>query len=307
MLITATSTLAFVTGPSTYASTSITQQAMKSAHGHARLRTYPTSNPLVNFPTITTNHRRNSRTSIYMSLSSSAMKANLAVSLDTPLFPFTISPSSKSLIRNPFSLAFWRSLLTILVSDAFKTAVVAFILAFALSLLARSAHFAKTRSVSQGNQGFFDSIRWKVIQFMSNSKTKTRSTTETTTAKEEEETKSVDTGIPLEFEIGEDGQEEWKTSTLYSKKAIGDTSYIQYDFQLPHPENTLPLALGQKLELCCLSDDNEVAQGGFYLFSKRGQKGKFSIMAPKTDGRKNRVKFELGKATSKFVSSLVQS
>lgn len=103
----------------------------------------------------------------------------------------------------------------------------------------------------------------------------------------------------------EDG-EQWGVATLTSKKRLGDSSYIQYDFTLPQMDNTLPLTLGQQLDLCCLDDSGLVKKGGFHLFSRRGQKGLFSILAPRYEDRQTRVQYELGEARADFARVLEQ-
>mmetsp|Transcript_18150 Transcript_18150/g.25836 ORF Transcript_18150/g.25836 Transcript_18150/m.25836 type:complete len:475 (+) Transcript_18150:162-1586(+) len=110
-----------------------------------------------------------------------------------------------------------------------------------------------------------------------------------------------DPGIPMPFDDTEgDG---WGKCILRSKKAVGSSdAFVQYDFDLPQKDFVLPLQLGQKLTLCCLDEDNNVAKGEFYLFSPRDTKGSFSIVAP--CGQIEKADLLLGKDNAKFANVL---
>jgi len=115
-------------------------------------------------------------------------------------------------------------------------------------------------------------------------------------------------GIPMTFS-GEGG---WGICTLVSKKPIlpkqsvdqqnyiSSPCYYEYEFALPKKDNTLPLALGQQLTLCCLDDNNQVAKGDFYTFSPRNKKGSFSILLPVYSRKEEHVSFQLGRDRANF-------
>lgn len=228
-------------------------------------------------------------TSLRMSANTEPMRANLAVALDKPVFPFTIQ---EKVVKKPstsiLSPSVWQSILTVLVSDAFKTAVVAFILAFGLSIIARSPTSASSQSILQNIKDYYKLGKGRLMRLLESLKAKFT----------EKFTESKTTGVAMTFE-GDGG---WGVSSFMTKKRILDSSYVQYDFQLPEKDNTLALTLGQKLELCCLDNDDNVVQGSFYLFSKRGKLGSFSLVAPSLSLGQNRVDYEMGKPQADFVS-----
>lgn len=224
-----------------------------------------------------------------MSVSNVVMKANLAVTLDTPIIPFYSSTKSKVVA----SSGFWRGFLTILLSDAFKTAVLAFFLALTLSLFARSPSSITSQSMKQNMRDNYKLAKGKIIRLFNIVKSKLGTIASNGTQ-----------GTPLIFDKDNDGQVGWGVASLLSKKKLGETSYVQYDFQLPLPEHTLPLALGQQLDLCCLSNDNQVNKGAFYLFSDREKKGSFSIVAPLSKENEDKAITELGTESGKFARVL---
>lgn len=230
-------------------------------------------------------------TSLRMSANTESMRANLAVALDKPVFPFTIQ---EKVVKKPstsiLSPSVWQTILTVLVSDAFKTAVVAFILAFGLSIIARSPTSASSQSILQNIKDYYKLGKGRLMRLLETLKAKfTEKLTESKTA-----------GVAMTFE-GDGG---WGVSSFMSKKRILDSSYVQYDFQLPEKDNTLALTLGQKLELCCLDNDDNVVQGSFYLFSKRDKLGSFSLVAPSLSLGQNRVDYEMGKPQADFARVL---
>ena len=98
--------------------------------------------------------------------------------------------------------------------------------------------------------------------------------------------KEKDSGIPMIFEKDTDGNPGWGVCSLLSKTQVGRSHYMKYDFQLPKADNILNLALGQKVTLCCLNNDDQVAKKDYYLFSPKNTKGKFSILA-RMDGKED--------------------
>jgi hypothetical protein len=108
----------------------------------------------------------------------------------------------------------------------------------------------------------------------------------------------VSPGIPMPF----DGDDGWGKCTFRTRKFVGKSSYIQYDFDLPDQEYILPLQLGQKLTLCFLDENNRVQKADFYVSSGRNTKGYFSLVAPL-----EQVEQSIGKANAMFVSVVCHS
>jgi NAD(P)H-flavin reductase len=90
---------------------------------------------------------------------------------------------------------------------------------------------------------------------------------------------SKENGVPMIFDKDNDGNMSWGVCTLSAKKKLGRSNYMKYDFKLPKAENILNLALGQKVSLCCLDNDNKVAKKDYYLFTPKNGKGSFSILS----------------------------
>jgi hypothetical protein len=86
-------------------------------------------------------------------------------------------------------------------------------------------------------------------------------------------------GVPLSFPSDNDG---FGVCTLKSKRPLGKTNYIQYDFALPQANDVLSLDLGQALELCCLDNDDKVANGNYYVYQPQATppSGTFSLLIP---------------------------
>lgn len=109
-------------------------------------------------------------------------------------------------------------------------------------------------------------------------------------------------GMPMPFD-DTDG-EGWGVCTLRSKRVLGKTSFIRYDFDLPHSDYVLPLELGQKIEMCCLDAEDNVAKGDFYVYQpdRKAQPGVFSVLAPNRSPQENSN--VVGDATADLVSVL---
>ena len=76
----------------------------------------------------------------------------------------------------------------------------------------------------------------------------------------------------------------WGKATFLSKKHIGN-SYTIYEFALPKSYYKVPLALGQTLEFCCLSSNDDICTGSFYLYDgdtygKGGSVGVARVVLP---------------------------
>jgi len=187
-------------------------------------------------------------------ISSTMSHADLAVRLDTPILNPTRPVASNYMLK---------SIMAVLVSDVFKTACVAFIIAFLVTFIGKSSKQISRNLLRPIANSI--SHTFKIIQG-----TFSRMIDTMAQSKETE-------GIPLEF----DGKDGWGVCTLESKMDLGRSSYVQYDFKLPDPDNTLPLTLGQKLMLCCLDSSDNVSKKSYYVFSPKKSRGFFSIVAPK--------------------------
>lgn len=108
-------------------------------------------------------------------------------------------------------------------------------------------------------------------------------------------------GIPMPFDSGGDS-EGWGVCTLRSKRRLGRSSFVQYEFDLPASDYTLPLDLGQQISLCCLDSASKVAKGEFFPYNADSKKrlGTFSILAPNRTPPEN--EFAIGDDAANFVS-----
>jgi len=227
------------------------------------------------------NERTNRVSNLALSAAPTAISpSNLAVSLDRPL----LSPVEYT-YRAPASKSVWSSFLTVLLSDVFKTALVAFLLAVGVSLVPKFLG-GSTVSVGSGTAGGSSSSgevsgggsvkNWlstltNRISTSIQSILPTKSTTKTKEAYTE--------SMPF---TGDGG---WGKATLLSKKHIGN-SYTIYEFALPKSYYKVPLALGQTLEFCCLSSNDDICTGSFYLYDgdtyggKGGSVGVVRVVLP---------------------------
>jgi hypothetical protein len=110
-------------------------------------------------------------------------------------------------------------------------------------------------------------------------------------------------GVPMEFPA--DKNDGFGVCTLASKKSFGKSNFIQYDFVLPQPDDMLSLELGQELELCCLDNNDNVANGKFYVYQPKTTTptGSFSLLIP--NYKKDNTK-ALGKENANFARVLRQ-
>jgi hypothetical protein len=111
---------------------------------------------------------------------------------------------------------------------------------------------------------------------------------------------SKKSGVAMTFDS--EANEGWGVCTLRSKKRLGKSSFVQYDFDLPKSDEYIHLDLGQQLTLCCLDSTNTVAKGNFYLYHSEGSDklGQFSVIAPNKTPAEN--VYEVGRDTARFVS-----
>ena len=206
--------------------------------------------------------------------------SNLAVSIDKPLLT-PIEYSSRS--TSPTNI--WRSFLAVLLSDVFKTAIVAFLVAAGITLLSK---FITDGGVASSCSNIYNNIATKLKQFAA-VLTKSRA-------------KPVDRPIPMPFE-GDGG---WGKCTLRSKKKVGTSPFTVYEFALPKPEYNIPLALGQQVDFCCLSSDDDICTGSFYPFevgneSGNTQRGVLKVAMPESESVEKNAE-QVGMGNSKFVS-----
>jgi len=172
--------------------------------------------------------------------------ANLAVRIDEPLVPRRAKSS--------FLLKTMKSIVGVILSDAVKVAVLGVCLLVCVSLVFRSS-LLRDRVVNT----------WKMLQGAA--------------LRLADRLLPKTEGVPMEF-TEEDGG--WGRCTLQSKRSLGKTSFVQYDFDLPKSELTLPLQMGQQVSLSCLDSSDSIAKGDFYVYlgDRSRRTGTFSILAP---------------------------
>jgi hypothetical protein len=250
-----------------------------------------------------------------MAASQMNLHANVAVRLDTPL----LSPQQ----YQPTTAILLRTISILVTTDAFKSASLAFVLAFIMSI------FVKTVLGQQSKSRSIRSLVRIITQSISNTVNSVRGrisrALDELSYRRERQLRTGDSTlnhgagvVPMKFNTSDPITQGWGVCSLASKKKVGRSRYMQYDFSLPQANNTLTLALGQQITLSCLDSDENVARGDFYLFSPRNGKGKFSILIPdsspvlevskSTGGGKidsqavANLEYELGKESGHFVS-----
>jgi len=271
------------------------------------------------------------------------MHANVAVRLDTPL----LSPES----FQPTPVVLWRTILLLITSDAFKAASSAFIVAFTMTFVAkvltrnsnRNYMISWSRKFSQSItykmktiQSILQQIPEKIIPTtgilqsihsqLKNARDRISKNIDDWSNQSNRMSRSSQTGsgVPMKFNSSDPITQGWGVCTLLSKKKVGRSRYMQYEFSLPYANNTLPLSLGQQITLSCLEADEKVVRGDFYLFSPRNGQGRFSVLLPdishipdasKTTGNGGgkldsqalaTLEYELGKDSGDFVSIVVK-
>lgn len=110
-------------------------------------------------------------------------------------------------------------------------------------------------------------------------------------------------GVPMPFDKAS-GNEGWSVCTLRSKRRLGRSSFLQYEFDLPRVDYVLPLDLGQQVSLCCLDNSNNVAKGEFFTYNAEMKKrlGRFAILAPNRTPAEN--EFAIGDDAANFIRVL---
>eukprot|EP00522_Entomoneis_paludosa_P004357 CAMPEP_0172471514 /NCGR_PEP_ID=MMETSP1065-20121228/67856_1 /TAXON_ID=265537 /ORGANISM="Amphiprora paludosa, Strain CCMP125" /LENGTH=399 /DNA_ID=CAMNT_0013229617 /DNA_START=91 /DNA_END=1290 /DNA_ORIENTATION=- len=213
--------------------------------------------------------------------------SGVTVSLDQPLMPptnvlFTGSSgtaAAAAATRKPLKEVLWQALQAMAQSNVLKVAVATFGMALIFSLSLRfllgSSASSKMAQFSKLLQGRLE--RWS------------------------EKWRPSPVSEPMPFE---DENEGWGVCTLRARKRLGKTQFMQFDFELPQPEYTVPLDLGQQVSLCCLDNDGNVARGNFFPFTKESpaKPGSFSILAPNIDDSSSEETiFRIGLENANFV------
>mmetsp|Transcript_5356 Transcript_5356/g.10340 ORF Transcript_5356/g.10340 Transcript_5356/m.10340 type:complete len:431 (+) Transcript_5356:264-1556(+) len=203
-----------------------------------------------------------------------SVKPLIEVSLDRPLLTDMFIGEATKKTTGPNLLArIWQTVTGavsgvggsgLLSSNVVRVAVIAFLIAFAATML-----FRLPGGMAQSLSKFFKTLNGRIERFV-------------------ERVKPDEEGIPMPFEEGNEG---WGVSTLRSRKRLGKTNFIQYEFELPEPDYVLPLELGQQVSLCCLDNEGNVARGDFFPFSPTGKTkpGSFSVLVPNKTPEENIV------------------
>ena len=228
------------------------------------------------------------------SATTTTVMSNLAVALDRPL----LSPVEFG-YRNPSTgrtaAAWWiSSFMSVLVSDIFKTACVAFIVAAGVSLLPRLMATRDTTTTNDGENvmsirdseggmsytpaASSSSSLQSTIRQLTNKATKIinglqqmATTTTTSYTKKKKNRKSSSSSSSYSVPMPFNGDGNWNKCTLSSRiipvsSGVGRSTYSIYEFALPETYYTLSLGLGQQLEFCCLGPNDEICTGSFYLY-----------------------------------------
>jgi len=221
-----------------------------------------------------TKERRPSSLLVLASSMTPISQSNLAVSIDRPL----LSPVEFS-YRTSTPSTLWPSFVAVVLSDVFKTALVAFFLAAGLSLAAKVLRGGGSSSAG-GIGGLLQSTKNFLLNILPS------------------KSKQIKKSTPMPFE-GDGG---WGKCTLKSKKKIGNT-FTVYEFALPRSDYTVPLALGQQIDFCCLGLEDNVVSGSFYPYDMNdGERGVVRVVVPNQDAKGNAALVGLG--SSKFIEVL---
>ena len=213
------------------------------------VRTKPTiaTSPQIHGPGGPGGHSRRPTVLRASSAAAPISPSNLAVSLDRPL----LSPLEYS-YRAPSNRNVWSRFLGLLLNDVCKTALVGFLLALAVAVL--PSLLSRLGIDAAGRGGGADGGNF-VTRAIASVKARIAGTAGSTTT----DTASTYTS-PMSF-TGDGG---WGKATLRTRSQVG--SFTIYEFDLPESYYTIPLGLGQQLDICCLSSNDDICTGSFYLF-----------------------------------------
>jgi hypothetical protein len=211
-----------------------------------------------------------------------------------------------------------RSLLAVILSDAFKAVATAFGLAFGLSIWMGRCNMGTAEGDFQlfswqtyrAQMAYlFKLARGKVERMGDVLKTILSSPTERFKRKSSSSTGhgagNGGPGVPMKI----DTTTKWGVCTMGSSdgpKPIGKSSMVQYDFQLSTSNQYLPLALGQQLTLCCLDNNDKVTKANFYPLSSSNNRrtlGSFSLAVPNHSWEENET--IMGADRANFVSTVI--
>jgi ferredoxin-NADP reductase len=211
---------------------------------------------------------------------------SVAVSIDQPLITDTLWPVG-SKAKNLTPIVVLKSLLSLLTLNVVRVALIAFCAALIVSVAVRSSDTLLSKIQTN----------WKLMNGQ--------------VQRLLERIRKPETGTPMPFEVDDksSGIDKlgWGVCTLRSKRRLGKSSFVQYDFDLPEPDYVLPLDLGQQVSLCCLDNDNSVAKGDFFIYSPEPmpRPGQFSILAPNSKSP-SANEFAVGQDAANFVRVLKQ-
>ena len=165
-------------------------------------------------------------------------------------------------------------------SDISKAAFIAFVIVSALTIIVRSGSLLRALG---SFLAFFKGAGLRIV----------------------DQLKPKKDGVPMTF--ADDENDGWGVCTLRSKRKLGKTSFVQYEFDLPKSNHVLPLKLGQQCELCCLDNKGNVAKGDFYVYHSAVNTilGRFSIVAPNKSSMEN--EYDVGPEAANFVSRHLSS
>ncbi|KAL7575990.1 hypothetical protein ACA910_000778 [Epithemia clementina (nom. ined.)] len=214
----------------------------------------------------------------FQSAAVAAASTGISVSLDQPLFSDGLfTTASTAAKRASMRDALEKFVNTMMQSKVAKAAIITFCVALVFSLALRvvigpsnslSDYIAKLSKLARG--------RWERMT---------------------ERWRVEPKGQPMPFEEANEG---WSVCTLRSRKRLGKTQFMQFDFDLPKSEFTIPLDLGQQIALCCLDNEGNVARGNFFPFypTSNPRPGSFSILVPNVDSE---LLFRIGLDNANFV------
>ena len=243
------------------------------------------------------------------------ISGNLAVSIDKPLVFDNLSPLTTQplgpLFRLPEININWSTIKTacagFLTSDKFRGALAAFTIFLLLSLIVNSTKKSSNDSLSANNNlpdegsrgGLFGSAARSISLSLTAFKVFISNFFSVFGRVFKKQVDEVGTPMPFDYSNDNEG---WGVCTLRSKRRLGRSSFVQYEFDLPESDFVLPLDLGQQISVCCLDNHSNVAKGEFFCYNpdSRTRLGTFSILAPNRTPTEN--EFAIGDDAANFVS-----
>lgn len=210
------------------------------------------------------------------------LPSNLAVALDRPLLsPIEFSHSL------PARRGVWSSLLAVLLSDVCKTALAAFVLAAgtALAWTLLSQLLARKRSQDRATPAggertapaagrALEGVRVAAARVLGPARRALAG------AKAERRPRSTAATHPVAMPFEGDGG--WGKCAFRALTPAPGGDFVVAEFTLPNRHHVVSLALGQKLEFCCLGTDDTVVSESFYPYgdSGEGETGVVRVVLP---------------------------